>query len=335
MHERRPARPHAVRGDRRGVARGRLRPGVGRRPGAAGTPRQQRCVDHRPGARAARRRRDVQRRAGGRPGQGRLVLPRVGAPRPGAGGAARPVARAAGGPRGRRRAAGRGRAAQHAGAAVAGRARAPQHADARVLALRADRPRDARAGARDRSSPPTGPAAWSSQPCARRPADRASTWCCPCGRSRHGGSRPCATSSTAPSSWPCQERSLAPPGPKEIVDVRHWACGQVLAQLQGRAPPPGADPSSCRLPARPAGPPAAASPTRPRHRSVGSPSARCGGRHPRGGHRGTRRDRRPRLASACPPTVEAKWITTCAGRSSRADVAQLDDGAVPARRGLY
>lgn len=29
---------------------------------------------------------------------------------------------------------------------------------------------------------------------------------------------------------------LAPPGPPEIVSVRHWACGQVLAQLHGAAP---------------------------------------------------------------------------------------------------
>jgi hypothetical protein len=29
---------------------------------------------------------------------------------------------------------------------------------------------------------------------------------------------------------------LAPPGPPEIVAVRHWACGQVLGQLQGAAP---------------------------------------------------------------------------------------------------
>ncbi len=29
---------------------------------------------------------------------------------------------------------------------------------------------------------------------------------------------------------------LAPPGPPEIVAVRHWACGQVLAQLHGAAP---------------------------------------------------------------------------------------------------
>lgn len=31
---------------------------------------------------------------------------------------------------------------------------------------------------------------------------------------------------------------LAPPGPAEIVAVRHWACGQVLAQLHGAAPTP-------------------------------------------------------------------------------------------------
>ena len=29
---------------------------------------------------------------------------------------------------------------------------------------------------------------------------------------------------------------LAPPGPSEIIAVRHWACGQVLAQLHGAAP---------------------------------------------------------------------------------------------------
>jgi hypothetical protein len=29
---------------------------------------------------------------------------------------------------------------------------------------------------------------------------------------------------------------LAPPGPKEIIGVRRWACGQVLAQLRGAAP---------------------------------------------------------------------------------------------------
>lgn len=31
---------------------------------------------------------------------------------------------------------------------------------------------------------------------------------------------------------------LAPPGPSEIVAVRHWACGQVLVQLHGAAPTP-------------------------------------------------------------------------------------------------
>jgi hypothetical protein len=29
---------------------------------------------------------------------------------------------------------------------------------------------------------------------------------------------------------------LAPPGPADIVAVRHWACGQVLVQLHGAAP---------------------------------------------------------------------------------------------------
>ena len=53
VHERRPARPHTVRGDGRGVGGGRLRPGLGRRPGAARASRQRHRVDHRPWPRAA------------------------------------------------------------------------------------------------------------------------------------------------------------------------------------------------------------------------------------------------------------------------------------------
>ena len=57
-----------------------------------------------------------------------------------------------------------------------------------------------------------------------------------CVPSSAGGSRRCATSSTAPSASRSSGGLLAPPGPPEIVAVRHWASGQVLAQLHGAAP---------------------------------------------------------------------------------------------------
>ena len=37
---------------------------------------------------------------------------------------------------------------------------------------------------------------------------------------------------------------LAPPGPPEIIAVRHWACGQVLLQLTGAGPSPWTGPSA-------------------------------------------------------------------------------------------